>query len=228
MQKTIIITGATGNLGSDVVAYFLENDYRIAAISRPGHSTEDKKNLRYFEADLTNEDDTKKCINNVIKEFGEINTALLLAGGFAMGNLENTSKKDLDKMFAINFETAFFTVKPVLNQMMLQEQGGKIVLMGAKAALETETGINSIAYALSKSLLFKLSDFINEEGKDKNIVSTVIAPSIINTSANRKAMPDADFSKWVNTQNLAEIMEFITSEKSDSLRNTVIKAYNNS
>lgn len=227
MRKTVLITGATGNLGKDVVDYFLNLEYQIAAVSRPGHTLRDKQYLKFFAADLTDETDAKNCIRSVIDEFGEINAALLLAGGFAMGDFENTGQNELKKMFAINFETAFFTVNPVLTQMLQQENGGKIVLIGAKAALETATGISSVAYALSKSLLFKLSDLINEKGKENNVVSTVIAPSIINTSANRKAMPDADYSKWVNTQNLAEIMEFITSDKSDPIRNTVIKAYNN-
>ena len=84
-----------------------------------------------------------------------------------------------------------------------------------------------VAYGLSKAMLFKLSEYMNAEAKGKNVVTTVIAPSTIDTEANRNSMPDADPAKWVKPSVLAEIMEFIVSEKGTPLRETVLKVYNN-
>ena len=84
-----------------------------------------------------------------------------------------------------------------------------------------------VAYGLSKAMLFKLSEYMNAEAKGKNVVTTVIAPSTIDTEANRKSMPDTDPSKWVKPSALAEIMKFIISEKGLPLRETVLKVYNN-
>ena len=85
-----------------------------------------------------------------------------------------------------------------------------------------------IAYGLSKSLLLKLAEYLNEEAKGKNVTATVIVPSTLNTPANRKSMPDADASKWVDPEHLAGILEFVVSENAAPLRELVLKVYNNS
>jgi NAD(P)-dependent dehydrogenase (short-subunit alcohol dehydrogenase family) len=85
-----------------------------------------------------------------------------------------------------------------------------------------------IAYGLSKSLLFKLADYLNAEAKGKNVTVTVVAPSTLDTELNRKSMPDADPEKWVKPAALAEILEFVVSDSAMPLRETVLKVYNNS
>ncbi|HYK56453.1 MAG TPA: hypothetical protein VEV15_08225, partial [Flavisolibacter sp.] len=97
----------------------------------------------------------------------------------------------------------------------------------ARPALEDAAGRHSIAYALSKSLLFKLAGFINKQAKGKNVTATVIAPSTLDTASNSKSMPDADPDNWVKPEALAEILEFVCSGKSSALRETVLKVYNN-
>jgi len=84
-----------------------------------------------------------------------------------------------------------------------------------------------IAYSLSKSLLFKLAEYVNEEAKGKNVTATVVVPSTIDTAPNRKSMPNANPDNWVKPEALAEILEFIVSEKGTPLRETVLKVYNN-
>ena len=89
-------------------------------------------------------------------------------------------------------------------------------------------GKNVIAYALSKSLLFNLAEYLNAEGASQNVVTSVIVPSTIDTPANRESMPKADFSKWVRPEEIAGVMEFICSQKADSVREPVYKIYGNS
>jgi NAD(P)-dependent dehydrogenase (short-subunit alcohol dehydrogenase family) len=110
---------------------------------------------------------------------------------------------------------------------MLEKNNGKIVFVGARPALQASAGKSLIAYGLSKSLLFKLAEYLNAEAKGKNVTVTVVAPSTIDTEINRKSMPDADFDKWVKPEALAEVLEFLISEKGNVLRETVLKVYNN-
>jgi NAD(P)-dependent dehydrogenase (short-subunit alcohol dehydrogenase family) len=110
---------------------------------------------------------------------------------------------------------------------MLQNGYGRLVFIGARPALQAVDGKNMVAYALSKSLLFKLSEFINKDAKGKNITATVVVPSTIDTPLNRKNMPEADPNSWVKAEDLAEVLEFVCSDKATPLRETVLKVYNN-
>jgi len=102
-----------------------------------------------------------------------------------------------------------------------------LVYIGARPAIEPAQGKNLVAYGLSKSLLFKLAEYLNEEAKGKNVTATVVAPSTLDTPLNRKTMPDTDPAIWVKPAALAEILEFVVSEKSSVLRESVLKVYNN-
>jgi len=143
-----------------------------------------------------------------------------------MGKIKNTSAEDIKKQLALNFDTAYHVVRP-LYEHMLEKGSGRIVFIGARPALQPEAGKSLIAYALSKSLLFRLAEYINEEAKGKNITATVVVPSTLDTAINRKSMPDVDPDIWVKPQALAEVLEFIVSDKGAPLREAVIKVYNN-
>jgi NAD(P)-dependent dehydrogenase (short-subunit alcohol dehydrogenase family) len=110
---------------------------------------------------------------------------------------------------------------------MLENNSGRLVFIGSRPALEAKYGKNLIAYGLSKSLLFKLAEYINEEAKGKNVTATVIAPSTLDTPQNRQSMPDVNPNIWVQPEALAEILEFIVSEKALPLREPIFKVYNN-
>jgi NAD(P)-dependent dehydrogenase (short-subunit alcohol dehydrogenase family) len=83
-----------------------------------------------------------------------------------------------------------------------------------------------VAYALSKSLLFTLAELLNAEAKGTNVTATMVVPSTLDTPANRENMPDADTGNWVQPEALAEVLEFVVSEKGSPLRETVLKVYN--
>ena len=140
--------------------------------------------------------------------------------------ISDTSGADIDKMFSLNFKSAYFIARPLLTHMQ-QNNYGRLIFIGAKPALLASVGKNLIAYSLSKSLLFKLADFINEDSKGKNIVASVVVPSTIDTPVNRKEMPDANFDDWIKPEQIADMLELITSEKGNPLRETIIKVYNN-
>jgi NAD(P)-dependent dehydrogenase (short-subunit alcohol dehydrogenase family) len=116
--------------------------------------------------------------------------------------------------------------RPLLAHMQ-QNNYGRLIFVGARPALQAAQGKDLLAYALTKSLLFKLAEFINEETKGKNITASVIVPSTIDTALNRQSMPNANPADWVTPAALADAMEFIVSDKGNPLRETVFKIYNN-
>jgi NAD(P)-dependent dehydrogenase (short-subunit alcohol dehydrogenase family) len=229
-MKTVIITGANGNLGTATVKKFLDEGYSVIAVDGKDDHLDLAKANKNFErqaVDLTNESETENFVKTIIASRGKIDAALMLVGGFAMGNVLATTGSDIQKQFALNFETAYFLARPLL-QHMQQNGYGRLVFIGARPAINPAQGKDLIAYALSKSLLFKLADFINEENKGKNIVASVVAPSTIDTALNRKSMPDVDPENWVKPEQLADILEFICSQKGMPLREPLYKVYNNS
>jgi NAD(P)-dependent dehydrogenase (short-subunit alcohol dehydrogenase family) len=229
MPKTIIITGANGNLGTAVVKKFLEQDYKVIAVDHSGSHLGFADRHPQFELhaiNLTDESESGIFVKEAASLYGSIECGVLLAGGFAMGGIETTDIAALKNMFSLNFETAYNIARPLFQHMM-QNGYGRLVFTGARPGLQAEEGTNKIAYALSKSLLFKLADILNKEAKGKNVAVSVIAPSTIDTKPNRESMPDANFNNWVKPEQIAEVLAFICSDKSDVLRDPVYKIYNN-
>lgn len=228
-MKTVIITGANGNLGTATVKKFLAEGYRVVAVDAGDNHLDFAKGNKNFEVhkvNLADEAEAAAFANEIIKKHGSVEGALLLVGGFAMGKIDETTAADLNKMRALNFDTAFNVAKPLFHHMM-EKKYGRIVFVGARPALKPEQGKNMIAYALSKSLLFELSNILNASAKGVNVVSSVIVPSTIDTPANRESMPDADPSNWVKAEQIAEVLEFISGDKGLPLRESVYKLYNN-
>jgi NAD(P)-dependent dehydrogenase (short-subunit alcohol dehydrogenase family) len=229
-MRTVIITGANGNLGSAVTAEFLNQGYQVIATVHQENALSEfnpHDRLHTRVVNLSNEEETSSFVRSAIEKFGTIYGAMLLVGGFAMGSLEDTSIADIRKQINLNFDTAYHVAHPLLIHM--KEKGsGRLVFIGSRPALLASAGKDMVGYALSKSLLFKLAEFINHDAKGTNITATVVVPSTLDTPANRKHMPDADPAKWVRPSNVAEILEFVMSDKSSSLRETILKVYNNS
>lgn len=228
-MKTVIITGANGNLGVATVKKFLDEKYKVIAIDAKNDHLDfalSNNDFEFHSIDLTNEDAAAVFISAAIAKHATIEAALLLVGGFAMGKVSDTKTADIHKQLSLNFETAYNITRPLLQHM--QQRGyGRIVFIGARPALNASQGKDLIAYALTKSLLFKLADFINEDNKGTNVVASVVIPSTIDTAINRKSMPDADPGNWVKPEQIADVLEFICSEKGLAIREPLYKVYNN-
>jgi len=229
MPKTILITGANGGLGATTVKTFLDKGYKVIAVDQSGThlgfaAAHDNFELR--SVDATDEQAVSTFMEEIIELYDNIDGALLLVGGFAMGDIAATDGTALRKMFNLNFETAYYFARPLFSHM-LEKGYGRIAFMGARPALKPEQGKGALAYSLTKSMLFQLADLLNATAKGKNVVASVVAPSTIDTPANRKSMPDADFSAWVKPEQIASLLEFICSNDGNALREPVYKIYNN-
>ncbi|MDL5050963.1 SDR family NAD(P)-dependent oxidoreductase [Oscillatoria amoena NRMC-F 0135] len=206
-KKTVIITGAGGNLGKVAVTYFLNQGWRVIATVSPGKSLEgfNSKNLYVNAIDLTDEEAVAGWIQSLIQEFQQLHAALLLAGGFDSGTLAKTTRDDLRKMFMLNFETAYHVARPVFLHMK-QCKTGRLVFIGSKTAVEVQSAGNALAYAISKAQLVKLAEYLHTSGKDYQVGSYCLVPEIIDTPDNRGTMPGADHSRWIKPEKMAEVM----------------------
>jgi NAD(P)-dependent dehydrogenase (short-subunit alcohol dehydrogenase family) len=229
MPKTILITGANGNLGAAAVKQFLDKGYKVIAVDHSGTHlgfAAENDNFELKAVDAADEAAVATFVDEAIALNGRIDGAMLLVGGFAMGDIGATDAKALRDMMTMNFETAYFFARPLF-QHMLELGYGRLAFMGARPALKPEQGKNALAYALSKSLLFELAQILNAEAKGKNVVVSVIAPSTIDTPINRQSMPDADPDTWVKPGEIAALLEFICSKEGEALREPVYKIYSN-
>lgn len=174
--------------------------------------------------DLLSETEVENTVRLIIEKYTRIDVLVCTAGGFASGNIMNTTAGDINKQFRLNFDTAYIIARPVFAQMMKQ-QSGRIFLVGSRPGLSAKNSAGMIAYGLSKSLIFRLAELMNEEAKGKNVVTGVIVPGTIDTKQNRESMPDADFSTWVTAGEIADAVYFYCTDKAASLREPVLKLY---
>ncbi len=228
-MKTVIVTGASGNMGQAVVKKFLLEGFKVVATVVPNDPVvfdPEDKGLDIVTVDLMSESDTAQFVLSVIEKYKSIDAVVLTVGGFAMGSMKDTGSADIYKQYKLNFETAYHVVRPVFEKMMEQKKG-RIFMIGSKPGLNARFGKGMVAYGLSKSLIFRLAELLNEEAKGTNVITTVIVPSTIDTPQNRKSMPHVDFKTWVKPESIADSIYFYCTETAVALREPVLKLYNN-
>lgn len=228
-MKTAIVTGASGNMGQAVVQKFIDEGYFVVGTVIPNDPVKLDFPADKFEAvivDLMNEESAAKFIASVIEKYKTIDAAVLTVGGFAMGTVASTSTADIMKQYKLNFETAYNVARPAFVQM-LEQNSGRIFIIGSKPGLNAANSKGMVAYGLGKSLIFRLAELMNDEAKGKNVVTAVVVPSTIDTPQNRKAMPDAHFDNWVKPEAIAEAIYFYCTDKAAAIREPIIKVYNN-
>lgn len=222
MERNIIVTGAAGNLGRAVISKFKREGYRVVALIEPESSDELEEADDVYEVDVTDAASVQDFAKEYQLQYGEVDAIGLLVGAFAMGDIENTSLEDLEKMIRLNFYSAFNMVKNFL-PVMKKADFGNFLFVGARPALQPEDGKGVVAYALSKRMVEELANYVAEEAKGTRIRAHLFVPSIIDTPPNREAMPDSDFSLWVSPADIAEAMHYAVNNP--ALRNMTFKLY---
>lgn len=230
-MKSIIVTGASGNMGKAVTNRFARDGHQVYAVLGLGENSQQfsesvhSANIHTQFLNLTDETVSEGYVKDLIAKDPAVETAICIVGGWAPGSIAETTGYELDRMIKLNFSTAFNIVKPLLEYFERQGRG-QFVFIGARPAINPAEAKNQVAYALSKSLLFRLAEIINDQGKFKNIRASVIIPSLLDTPQNRAAMPDADTSDWITPESAADTIAFLISETGNNMRETVIKLYN--
>jgi NAD(P)-dependent dehydrogenase (short-subunit alcohol dehydrogenase family) len=227
-MKVAIVSGATGNMGHAVVKKLIEERYFVIGTVIHNDTTPINFPADKFEkivVDLGDEDESEKFIESVISKYKSIDAAILTAGGFTMGSIADTKTSDIGKQYKLNFETAYNVARPVFIQMMKQNSG-RIFIIGSKPGLTAKSGKGMVAYGLAKSLIFRLAELMNDEAKGKNVVTSVVVPSTIDTPPNRKTMPEANFDNWVKPEAIADVIYWHCTDEAAVLREPVLKVYN--
>ena len=223
-MKSIIVTGASGNLGQAVVKKFLDDGYKVIGTVHQDEGEPAGEMYKKAIVDLADESNTAQFVKSVIASHEHIDAAVLTVGGFAMGKMSEIKTSDIAKQYRLNFETAFNIARPLFVQMMVQ-QTGRIFLVGSRPGLDMKAGKSMVAYALSKSLIFRLAEIMNEEAKGTDVVVSVVIPSTIDTPQNRESMPAATFENWVKASDIADVIHFYCSGKGRVLREPLLKVY---
>ena len=213
-RKVVVVTGANGALGRVVGATARACGASIAEFDIG--FAEDAAGTHRWTVDLTDAAQTARCIDEV----GDIDAVFNIAGGFAMGPaVHETKPEEWEHMFKMNVVTMRNTVSAVVPKM-LARGGGKIVNVGAMSAREGQAAMG--AYCAAKSVVMRLTESLSKEHRQQGININAVLPSIIDTPTNRQGMPDADFSKWVQPGDLANVICFLGSDRAAAVHGALV------
>jgi NAD(P)-dependent dehydrogenase (short-subunit alcohol dehydrogenase family) len=225
-NKVVLITGGTGALGRAVVEAFTSSN----AASIATYITDKAENaktimgtLDLIKADITKEDQVRRLVSQVVQKHSRIDVLVNVVGGYIGGkNVSELEESEWDKMMNLNLKSAFLISKHVM-PVMVRAKHGKMVHISSRTGLKS-SGYDS-AYAASKSGLIRLVESLSEEVKEDGINVNCILPSIIDTDANRKAMPNSNFNRWVKIGDLTNLVVFLCSEEANVITGAAIPAY---
>lgn len=221
--KVVAVTGAFGNLGAAVAQLAALRGADVALIDRaplaPGGLP--PVALTQGGIDLANDEAAKAAMDAVADRFGGIDALVNVAGTFRWETIEAGSPDTWDFLYRVNLRSALCASRGALPHL-LRRGGGRIVNIGANAAAKAGLGMG--AYAASKSGVARLTEALAEELKDRRITVNAVLPGIIDTPQNRKDMPDADFSRWVTPEAIAEVIGFLLSDAAGAVTGALVPA----
>jgi NAD(P)-dependent dehydrogenase (short-subunit alcohol dehydrogenase family) len=232
--KIVVVAGGTGGLGRALSLGFLEEGARAIVTYRKQEEFIGLKNAANAHAgrlegqvvDVTDEDAVARMIDEVIRQHGRLDALVNAAGGYAGGvNLWEAESKVLEQMLALNLRSGYALARAAV-RAMLKQGHGSIVNVAAKAAFDHFPGAG--AYVASKAAAVAMLDSLAAEVKGSGVRVNSVLPSIIDTEANRKAMPDANFAKWPKPADIARVILFLCSDDAKVIHGASIPVYGDS
>ena len=223
-DKTALITGAKGGLGTHVTQTFLAAGANVVGVSRSIQQT-DFPDPRFsaVPGELSSREAAQAIANAVMGRFRRIDILVHLVGGFAGGTpVAETEDATFERMLDLNLRSAFHILRAVI-PVMRASGSGRIVAIGSRAAVEPQPLI--AAYSASKSALVTLMRSVAMENKDSGITANVILPGTMDTPANRAADPAADVTKWIDPQQVANLALWLVSDAASQVTGSVIPVY---
>jgi len=222
--KTAFVTGANGGLGTHVTKALLDAGFTVIGLApKIQQSDFDHPNFTALPAALDSLAAAKKAADTVIGRFGKIDVLAHLVGGFAGGQtIADTDDATFQRMFDMNLNSAFHMLRAVLPHMR-KAGAGRIIAIGSRAA--ENPGPTVGAYSASKAALVSLIRTVALENKDAGITANVILPGTMDTSANRKAMPRADTSSWVQPASVASLIVWLSGDGGKDVTGAAIPVY---
>jgi NAD(P)-dependent dehydrogenase (short-subunit alcohol dehydrogenase family) len=232
--KVVLVAGGTGGLGHAVTLAFLEAGANVVVTYRVPEEFDALKsaagrneaNLEGHAVDITDEIAVRQLVERIIGKHRQLDAMVNTVGGYAGGTkLWDLETKVFDQMLALNLRAGYALSRAAV-RAMLREGHGAIVNVAAKAAFDHAGG--AAAYAASKSAAVALMDSLAADLKGSGVRVNSILPSIIDTEANRKAMPTVDFSKWPKPEDIARVILFLCSDDARVVHGAAIPVYGDS
>src|SRR5437588_8917540 len=222
--KIALVTGANGGLGTHVTKALLDAGFTVVGLSpRIQQSDFDHPNFIALPAALNSLDAAKKAVSSVIARCGKIDVLAHLVGGFAGGKtVAETDDATWQRMFDANLNSAFHILRAVIPEMR-KAGGGRIITIGSRAA--EDPGPKVGAYSASKAALVSLMKTVARENNDAGITANVILPGTMDTPANRKDMPGADVSQWVQPASVASLIVWLAGDAGKDVTGAAIPVY---
>ena len=229
-NRQVVVTGGTGALGTAVVGALIKAgatchvpyliDQEAARFPFRDHA----QVKLVADMDLAEE----SAVARLFESLPALWASIHLVGGFAMAPVGKTSKADLMKQVDMNFVTAFLCCRAAVNAMTRTGGGGRIVNVATRPALEWRAGAGMVAYVASKAAVAALTVALAEEVVQADILVNAVAPSTMDTAANRQAMPKADFNAWTKVEDVAATILFLASPENRVTRGGVVPVYGKS
>ena len=230
-KKIVLIAGGTGGLGRAVTLEFLRSGatvvvsyLRLAEFDQlKSEAGPNAASLEGQQTDVTNLDAAKELVTGIVARHSRLDALVNTVGGYAGGvALWETDPRIFDRMLDVNLRSGFALSRAAV-PIMLTQGSGSIVNIAAKAAFDHAAG--AAAYAASKAAAVAMMDCLAADLKGTGVRANSVLPSIIDTDANRKAMPGADFSKWPKPEAIARIIAFLCSEAATLIHGAAIPVY---
>ena len=237
--KVVLVAGGTGGLGRAVSLAFVDAGAQvIVTFQRPGDLDELKKTasaklveaegalLEGFAVDVTDEAAVAKLMNGIVERHERLDCLVNAVGGYAGGiKLWELETKVFEQMIALNLRAGFVLARAAA-RVMVKQGSGAIVNVAARAAVDHAAGAS--AYAASKAAAVAMIDCLAADLKGTGVRANSIMPSIIDTVANRKAMPKADFAKWPKPEEITRVILFLCSDAAKLVQGAAVPVYGDS
>jgi NAD(P)-dependent dehydrogenase (short-subunit alcohol dehydrogenase family) len=230
----VLVAGGTGGLGRAVSLAFLKEHSRVIVTyikqeemdALKALAAENASHVEGYNVDVTDEAEVSKLVDGIVERYGRLDALVNTVGGYAGGvKLWELDTKVFDQMLALNLRSGY-ALSRAAARVMLKQGSGAIVNVAAKAAIDHGAGAS--AYAASKAAAVAMMDSLAEDLKGSGVRVNSILPSIIDTEANRKAMPKADFAKWPKAEDIARVILFLCSDDAKVIHGAAVPVFGNS
>ncbi|MBZ5656617.1 MAG: SDR family NAD(P)-dependent oxidoreductase [Acidobacteriia bacterium] len=222
--KVVMVTGANGGLGTSVTQALLEAGATVVGVSRHIQQSDFKQvGFTALAAEIATAEGTKNTVETIVARFGQLDVVVHTVGGFSGGpSIVETDDATFRHMLDMNLNSTFYVLRAAIPQLR-KSGSGRLIAIGSRAALEPGPGVG--AYSASKAAVVSLIRTAALENKDSGMTANTILPGTIDTPANRKAMPGADFSKWVRPEAIASLIVWLCGDRGQEINGAAIPVY---
>jgi len=222
--KVVVVTGATGGLGTAVTKAFLDAGAITVGVA-PSFRASDFSHPAFkpVPADIATPQGAQDVVDEVLRHLGRVDVLAHLVGGFAGGQpVEKTDDATWKRMMSLNLDAALYMTRAVLPPMQ-RAGSGRIIAIGSRAALEPGASVG--AYSASKAAMVSLIQTIAIENKNRGITANSILPATIDTPGNRKAMPGGDYAMWIKPEAIATMILWLAGDAGAAVTGAAIEMY---